>query len=192
MSLVKAWAYEKLRCFFAQKIHEERMVALLILIEKFKRAHSEVEKGKIVKFYLDNLRWVNNWDLVDLSAPNILGSFLTEKNGMGRKRSLQLLRLARSKSVWMRRVAIVSTLQFIRRNEFEDTLQIAEVLVQDDHDLICKAVGWMLREIGKRDIAVEESFLLKYYQTVPRIMLRYAIEKFPEEKRQRYFRKNKS
>ena len=99
----KSMGLREIKMLLCSKIHEERMVALLILIEKFKRAHSEVKKGKIVKFYLDNLRGVNNWDLVDLSAPNILGSFLTEKNGMGRKRSLQLLRLARSKSVWMRR-----------------------------------------------------------------------------------------
>jgi 3-methyladenine DNA glycosylase AlkD len=126
------------------RIHEERLVALFILFEKYVRASLPKEKEVIVRFYLDNLEHVNNWDLVDLTAPNILGAHLMHKS----KRPLY--RLARSNSVWERRVAIIATLQFIRQNEFSDTLDIAEILLADNHDLIHKAVGWMLREVGKK------------------------------------------
>jgi 3-methyladenine DNA glycosylase AlkD len=182
-------ALEQVEILLCSEIHEERMLALLILIEKFKRSDSEGEKAKIVKFYLGNIKWINNWDLVDLSAPSILGAFLMERRKESKQKMVPplLLRLARSRNIWARRIAIVSTLHFIRNNEFEDTLKIAQILITDDHDLIRKAVGWMLREIGKRNTGIEESFLLKHHQTMPRIMLRYAIERFSEEKRQLYY-----
>lgn len=162
-------------------VHEERLVTLLILIQKYNLASGR-EKEKIVKLYLDNLRQVNNWDLVDLSAPNILGSHLME----GDRRLLY--KLAGSDSVWERRIAIVATLQFIRNNNFGDTLKIAGMLLADRHDLIHKAAGWMLREVSKRDLAVTEAFLDKHYAVMPRTMLRYAIERFPKNKKRRYMK----
>jgi len=164
------------------KIHEHRSTALIILVEKFKKA-SEKEKSKIVKVYIKNRKYVNNWDLVDISAPKILGTYLFDK------KTKILYTLAKSKSLWDRRIAMISTAYFISQNDFSDALQIAEILVNDKHDLIHKAVGWMLREIGKRDMDVEETFLKKHYRTMPRTMLRYAIEKFPKEKRKFYMKK---
>jgi 3-methyladenine DNA glycosylase AlkD len=164
-------------------VHEERLVALLILVQNYSRA-SGGEKGKIVKFYLDNIKQVNNWDLVDLSAPSILGAHLIDSD-----RGL-LYRLAKSGSVWEKRIAIVSTYHFIKNGEFGDALKIAEILLHDDHDLIHKAAGWMLREVGKRNVAVEETFLDKHYRIMPRTMLRYAIERLPETKKRRYMKKS--
>jgi 3-methyladenine DNA glycosylase AlkD len=134
-----------------------------------------------VKFYLDNIKQVNNWDLVDLSAPNILGAHLVDS----RDRRL-LYRLVGSENVWERRIAIVATHQFIRNGDFSETLKIAGMLLQDRHDLIHKAAGWMLREVGKRDAAAEEAFLEKHFSVMPRMMLRYAIERLPESTRRRY------
>ena len=163
------------------RIHEERLVALLILVWRYSSAlSSREEKEEIVKFYLDNIKQVNNWDLVDLSAPNILGAHLIDRD-----RRL-LYRLARSENVWERRIAILATYHFIRNGDFSDTLKIAEMLLQDRHDLIHKAAGWMLREVGKRDVASEEAFLEKHLGVMPRTMLRYAIERLPESKRRRY------
>jgi 3-methyladenine DNA glycosylase AlkD len=163
------------------RIHEERLVALLILVWRYSSAlSSREEKEEIVKFYLDNIKQVNNWDLVDLSAPNILGAHLIDRD-----RRL-LYRLARSENVWERRIAILATYHFIRDGDFSDTLKIAEMLLQDRHDLIHKAAGWMLREVGKRDVASEEAFLEKHLSVMPRTMLRYAIERLPESKRRRY------
>jgi 3-methyladenine DNA glycosylase AlkD len=166
-------------------IHEERLVALLILAWRYSSASSSREKEEIVKFYLDNIKQVNNWDLVDLSAPNILGAHLVDRDD---KRRL-LYRLAGSENVWERRIAIVATHHFIRNGDFSDTLKIAEMLLQDRHDLIHKAAGWMLREVGKRDAAAEEAFLEKHCSVMPRTMLRYAIEWLPESKRSRYNKK---
>lgn len=157
------------------KIHEERLVALLVIVERYKS-----DPDKTARFYLDNLKHVNNWDLVDLTAPNILGAHL-----LGRDRAI-LYRLARSDVLWERRVAIISTYAFIRQGDFSDTLKIAEILLSDRHDLMHKAVGWMLREVGKRDLATEEEFLQKHCKRMPRTALRYAIEKFPEQKRRAY------
>jgi 3-methyladenine DNA glycosylase AlkD len=163
------------------RIHEERLVALLILVWRYSNAlSSREEKEEIVRFYLDNIKQVNNWDLVDLSAPNILGAHLIDRD-----RRL-LYRLARSENVWERRIAILATYHFIRNGDFSDTLKIAEMLLQDRHDLIHKAAGWMLREVGKRDAASEEAFLEKHLTVMPRTMLRYAIERLPESKRRRY------
>jgi len=153
------------------KIHEHRMTGMFILVEKYKKAEN---KREIYDFYLKNTKNINNWDLVDLTAPNIVGSFLLE-NKKDRK---ILYSLVKSKNLWERRISILSTFTLLRNKEYEDTLKIAEILLKDEHDLIHKAVGWMLRELGKRDKKVEIEFLEKYYKTMPRTMLRYAIEKF--------------
>ena len=160
-------------------------MALLILTWSYRyiASSSREEKEEIVKFYLDNIKQVNNWDLVDLSAPNILGAHLMVDN---RDDRTLLYGLARSENVWERRIAIVATHHFIRNGDFSDTLQIAEMLLQDRHDLIHKAASWMLREVGKRDAAAEVAFLEKHCSVMPRTMLRYAIERLPESMRRRY------
>jgi 3-methyladenine DNA glycosylase AlkD len=172
---------QEVRTLLSSGVHEERLVALLILAQRYGSASGK-EKEEIVRFYLDNIKCVNNWDLVDLSAPCILGTHLMDGG-----RTL-LYRLARSDNVWERRIAIVATLYFIRKNDFSDTLKIAEMLLQDRHDLIHKAAGWMLREVGKRDTAAEEAFLEKHCSVMPRTMLRYAIERLPERKKRRYMK----
>ena len=159
--------------------HEERLFALLLLIQLYQRA-DEVGQQAAYDLYLDNTRRINNWDLVDLSAQYLVGRHLEQ-----RPRKV-LHQLARSELLWERRIAIVATHHFIRRNDFADTLKIAKALLQDEHDLMHKAVGWMLREVGKRDLACEEVFLKQHYRTMPRTMLRYAIERFPEPKRRNY------
>jgi len=158
------------------KIHEERVAALRIMIDKFQKGEQE----KIYNLYLKNTKYINNWDLVDLSAHKIVGEYLLNK-----PKSI-LHKLAKSKNIWERRISIISTFTFIRNNEFSETLKIARLLLKDKHDLIHKAVGWMLREVGKRDLNIEEEFLKKYYKKMPRTMLRYAIERFPEKKRKYY------
>jgi 3-methyladenine DNA glycosylase AlkD len=176
----------EVRTLLYSHIHEERLVALLILAWSYSSVSSSREKEEeIVKFYLDNIKQVNNWDLVDLSAPNILGAHLVDRD-----RRL-LYRLATSENVWKRRIAIVATHRFIRNGDFSDTLKIAEMLLQDRHDLIHKAAGWMLREVGKRDAAAQETFLEKHWSVMPRMMLRYAIERLPESKRCRYKKANR-
>ena len=160
-------------------IHEERQLALFILVRKFQKAD---EKGRstLFKFYVEHLCYVNNWDLVDGSAPYIVGSYLFKK-----KRTL-LYDLAQSSNLWRRRVGILATLYFIKQGDCKDTLRLAKILLQDNEDLIYKAVGWMLREVGKKSIEAEERFLKKHYQQMPRTMLRYAIERFPELIRRKY------
>ena len=158
------------------KIHEERLLALFILVDQFKMTGNE----KIVRFYLKNTKKVNNWDLVDSSADKILGNYLLNK-----PKNI-LYKLANSSNLWERRISILSTFEFIRNNKFEDSLEIAEILLNDKQDLIHKAVGWMLREVGKRNQTVLEKFLKKYYKRMPRTMLRYAIEKFDERRRKEY------
>jgi 3-methyladenine DNA glycosylase AlkD len=165
------------------KIHEHRFTALLILVSKYRKA-GEFVKEEIFYFILKNTENINNWDLVDLSAPRIIGDYL-----LNRERSI-LYKLAKSKSLWERRISILSTFKFIDNNDFKDALRISELLLHDEHDLIHKAVGWALREIGKRDQNLEERFLNKHYLYMPRTMLRYAIEKFEEKKRQNYLSKN--
>ncbi len=161
--------------------HEERAVALLILVEQFRRGDAATRKA-VYDLYLRSTKYINNWDLVDCSAEHIVGPWLAT-----RSRAV-LRRLARSASLWERRIAIIATLHFIRQHHYADTLRIAELLLDDEHDLIHKAAGWMLREVGKRDRAVEERFLRRHARRMPRTMLRYAIEKFPERKRQAYLR----
>jgi len=161
------------------EVHECRLTALLILIQKYKKADSK-EKEKIFKFYLKNSKYINNWDLVDLSAPQIVGDFLLNKG------KDILYKLAKSKNLWERRIAIISTFTLLRDKQFKDTLAISEILLNDKHDLIHKAVGWMLRELGKRDKDVEVEFLTKYCKQMPRTMLRYSIEKFDEKERKTF------
>ena len=162
-------------------IHEERLVALLILIHIFSVGDESMKK-EIFDLYLNNTRYINNWDLVDVSAQYIVGAYLAHKN------KKVLYRLAKSEDLWERRIAIMSTFHFIRQDVFSETLKIAEVLIADREDLIHKAVGWMLREVGKRSLQVEEQFLKLYYKKMPRTMLRYAIEKFPQARRQLYLK----
>lgn len=161
--------------------HEIRLFALLLLVMQFSKA-DEKRQHKIYDIYLTNTRYINNWDLVDSSADKIVGPYLEDKD-----RAI-LQSLARSESLWERRIAIIATFHFIRINQFDDTLNIAEQLLYDQEDLIHKAVGWMLREIGKREKSVEASFLKKHYKTMPRTMLRYAIEKFSREERDNFLR----
>lgn len=173
---------ENIQKLLSSKIHEHRLTSLLILVEKYQKAN-EINKKKIVDFYLKNTKNINNWDLVDLTSAKILGDYLFERD-----KSI-LYKLAKSDNLWERRISIIATFHFIRNNEFEDTLKISEILLNDYHDLIHKAVGWMLREVGKKNQDVEESFLKKYYKKMPRTMLRYAIERFDEKKRKFYLRK---
>ncbi|MFA5071937.1 MAG: DNA alkylation repair protein [Candidatus Pacearchaeota archaeon] len=158
------------------KVHEHRLTGLLILVEKYKTGEN---KKEIYDFYLKNAKNINNWDLVDLTAPNIVGKFILEN----KKERKILYSLVKSKNLWERRISILSTFTLLRDKEYEDTLKLSEMLLDDKHDLIHKAVGWMLRELGKRDKDVEIVFLEKYHKVMPRTMLRYSLEKFsPKEK----------
>jgi len=162
--------------------HEERLLALLILVDAHKRAKPD-EQLALHRAYLANTMYVNNWDLVDSSAEELVGSHI------GAKGTRMLERLARSKSLWERRIAIIATFSTIKQDEFQPTLLIAEQLLDDEHDLIHKAVGWMLRETGNRDIDTERAFLDRHAATMPRTALRYAIEKFDEKERKKYMAK---
>ncbi|MEU0152047.1 DNA alkylation repair protein [Micromonospora fulviviridis] len=160
-------------------VHEERLTALLILVRKFTKA-DETERGRIFGIVLANTGHINNWDLVDSSAPYIVGPWLIDKD-----RSV-LDRLAGSSLVWDRRIAVMATFAFIRAGDFDWTFRLGERLLRDPHDLVQKAVGWMLREVGNRDRAAEEEFLARRYREMPRVMLRYAIEKFDPQRRGEY------
>ncbi len=161
-------------------IHEERLLALIILVNQFKKADEDKQK-QIFDLYLSNTKYINNWDLVDVSAEYIIGGYL-----INRSKTI-LKKLALSTSIWERRIAIIATFQFIKQKQHEHTFIIAKILLKDDHNLIHKAVGWMLREVGKRiSEAIEETFLQQHYQQMPRTMLRYAIERFEEKKRKKY------
>jgi 3-methyladenine DNA glycosylase AlkD len=162
-------------------IHEARLLALLILIELYRKGDATLQR-QICNLYLQNTRFINNWDLVDASAEHIVGPYLKDRSRD------PLHRLARSDLLWDRRISILGTFHYIKCGEFAETLRIAERLLRDPEDLIHKAVGWMLREIGKRDQMTEEAFLKRHYKTMPRTMLRYAIERFPETLRQEYLR----
>jgi len=156
--------------------HEERVLSLLCLVRRFERG-DDAGRRRIYDLYLKNTRWINNWDLVDTSAPHIVGAWLLDKN-----RAI-LRQLAKSKNLWERRIAVLATQTFIRHHEFADTLEIVRSLLDDTHDLIHKACGWMLREIGNRDEGALDSFLANHVRQMPRTMLRYAIEKLPEHRR---------
>jgi 3-methyladenine DNA glycosylase AlkD len=170
--------YEKIEKLLRSKFHEERLLALLILVRRYGR--EEGERKRIYRLYLGNTKWINNWDLVDTTAEHIVGEHLREED-----RS-RLFRLARSRSLWERRIAVMATFNFIKAGDFEDTLRLAEMLLQDREDLIHKACGWMLREIGKRDRRVLGGFLDRHGRRMPRTMLRYSIEKLPAGERKRY------
>jgi 3-methyladenine DNA glycosylase AlkD len=151
----------------------------MMLVRAFSTG-DETQKMQIFDLYLKNTKFINNWDLVDLTAPNIVGTYLTDKSRR------PLYDLATSTYLWNRRIAILATFQFIKQQDFNDTMKLSKILLTDEHDLIHKAVGWMLREIGKRSLPTEERFLKQHYKKMPRTMLRYAIERLPEMKRKKY------
>ena len=162
--------------------HEIRLFAILMLVQKFSFGP---DKRKVYEKYLENSKYINNWDLVDSSAHYIVGAFLIDKD------KTPIYELAKSEDLWERRISIISTFYFIKSGKFEDALKISEILLNDKEDLIHKAVGWMLREIGNRNLSEEEIFLKKFVLKMPRTMLRYAIEKFPETKRKFYLKTKK-
>ena len=172
---------EDLQKLLNSQVHEERLISLLILVEKYNKEDENV-KEIIFRFYKKNRRKINNWDLVDLSAPNIMGIHL-----LNRDKQI-LCKFAHSKNLWEKRISIISTYSFIKNHDFNTTLEISDILLNDDHDLIHKAVGWMLREVGKQDLNKLEKFLKPRYNKMPRTMLRYSIEKFPEKKRKKYLK----
>lgn len=172
---------EQISELMVSEYHEIRMLGLLILVRSMKKADPD-RQSKIFNLYLSKTAYINNWDLVDLSAAEIVGYYLHNNP------SDLLFRLARSESIWERRIAIMATFYDIKNQDFDQTLQIAGILLQDKHDLIHKAVGWMLREVGNRDMECEINFLNRHYHNMPRTMLRYAIEKFPEPLRQNYLK----
>lgn len=164
-------------------VHEERLISLLILVDQYTEGDDKI-KETIFRFYFDNMKKINNWDLVDLSAPKIVGAHL-----LNRDKDI-LFKLAASANLWERRIAILATYLFIKNLHFETTFQISEILLKDKHDLIHKGVGWMLREVGNKNLSAEEAFLKKNYKKMPRTMLRYAIEKFSEKIRRDYLQGN--
>jgi len=159
--------------------HEERLFALLLLVEKFKKGQPAGQQA-IYDLYLRQTKFINNWDLVDSSAHLIVGPYLQDRSRR------PLYKLSKSRSLWERRIAIMSTFCYIKQKDFDDALAISEILLHDEEDLIHKAVGWMLREVGNRDVTVEKAFLRQHYKAMPRTMLRYAIEKFSQRDRKRY------
>lgn len=171
-------SFNDLQKLLDSKFHECRLTALLILVKKYKE-----DREKVFNFYIKNFRNINNWDLVDLSSPKIVGDYLFDKN-----RKL-LFNLVKSKNMWERRIAIVSTYYFIKQNDLDDTFKISKLLLKDKEDLIHKAVGWMLREASKRDENRLVAFLEDNYYNIPRTALRYAIERFKEDKRKYYLNK---
>ena len=169
----------EIRELLKSEMHEERLAALELLVFRYENGDGKT-KEEIFNFYIESTKYINNWDLVDLSAEYVVGDYLLDKD------KSVLYRLAESESLWERRIAIISTFHFIRNGKFQYTFKIAEILLNDRHDLIHKAVGWMLREAGKRDRKAEEEFLRRHYKKMPRTMLRYAIERFPEGLRKAY------
>jgi 3-methyladenine DNA glycosylase AlkD len=176
----RALALDDVRTLIASPIHEHRLVALLILVSQYRRG-DDATREAVFNTYLASTQHINNWDLVDCSAEHVIGPHLRPL----RRRTL-LTTLAKSKSLWDRRIAIMSTFHYIRHNEFAETLRIARLLLRDTEDLVHKAVGWMLREVGKRNLKVERAFLDRHARQMPRTMLRYAIERFPEPLRKAY------
>ena len=172
---------EETKTLLFSQWHEERLFALLMMCDSFRRGDDK-RKEDIYNLFMNSTSHINNWDLVDSSAPNIAGAWLLKRD------RTPLYKFAVSNNLWERRIAIIATQYFIRRNDFADTLKISKILLGDREDLIHKAVGWMLREVGNRNMHTEERFLQKHYKLMPRTMLRYAIEKFPEEKRQMYLK----
>ena len=180
----KEISLEELTLLIQHPVHEVRLTGLLALVYRYEKAKSESEQKELVNFYLSQLDFVNNWDLVDSSCYQILGHFYWK-----REKAL-FYELADSGHLWRQRVAMISSFFWIKKGEFNDALALAEKLKNHPHYLMHKAVGWMLREIGKRDLETEMEFLKKHYQTMPRTALRYAIEKFPEDVRQDFLKGN--
>lgn len=193
---------QEIQALIDSKIHEHRLTGLIILAYKYENAEKEEKKEKnnkmkkkkdilkkqIFYFYISNSKKINNWDLVDVTCPRIVGVYLSNKKEKERK---ILYKFAKSNNLWEKRIAIVSTYAFIRKKDFRDTLAISEILMNDTHDLIHKAVGWMLREVGKQDKKTELKFLDRHAKHMPRTMLRYSIEKFSQEEKLHYMtRKN--
>jgi 3-methyladenine DNA glycosylase AlkD len=176
----KDLSLEEIQILLNEDIHEYRLTGLFILVHKYEKAKSDKDKQQIVDFYIKNIDRVNNWDLVDSTAYKILGPYLIDKD-----KSL-LYEFANSGYLWKQRVAIIATKYFISNGMYDDTLKISQILLQHQHDLIHKAVGWMLREVGNKDKEIEKEFLNKHYKKMPRTMLRYAIEKFENEERKEY------
>lgn len=174
-----AASVQDVETLLASQYHEVRLFAVLLLVAHFHKAKPD-DQQVIYQLYLNNTQSINNWDLVDSSAHHIVGGYLFDKD-----RAI-LRKLAQSDLLWDRRIAIIATYYFIKQAQYADTLEIANCLLNDAEDLIHKAVGWMLREVGKRDRAVEEAFLKRHYQRMPRTMLRYAIEKFSPQRRKQY------
>tara|TARA_Y100000310_G_C20535290_1_gene740544 strand:- start:288 stop:977 length:690 start_codon:yes stop_codon:yes gene_type:complete len=170
--------FQDIKILLDSKIHEERFLALLILIIQFPK-----KKRKVYNFYLKNIKAVNNWDLVDLSADKIVGNYLFKKD------KKILYNFTQSNNIWQRRIAIIATFYFIKNKQYKYTLKIAKLLLKDEEDLIQKAIGWMLREVGKRELKLLEEFLEKNYENMSRVTLRYAIERFEEKKRSYYLNK---
>lgn len=183
--IAKQYSAAKLNTVFKlleSKYHEERLLALIMMVDRCKKTPDSEEHKAIYDHYLAHTHLVNNWDLVDCSAHYIVGRYLLHRS---RK---PLYKLAKSSLLWDRRISMIATWIFIREGETEDILKLAKIHLTDDHDLMHKAVGWMLREMGKRHPEVETAFLDQHYQSMPRTMLRYAIEKYPEKDRQAYLR----
>lgn len=181
-SVYKEISLDEIETLIQDKYHEVRLTGVMILVYCYEKLKSDEDRKKLVDFYLKNLKWVNNWDLVDSSCHHILGHYYLNKD-----KSL-FYELASKDHLWSQRVAMVSTYYWIKRGKFEDALALAEKLLDHPHDLMHKAVGWMLREIGNKDYEVEFEFLKKHYQQMPRTALRYAIEKFDEEVRQDFLK----
>lgn len=185
-AIVKQFAplcLDEISILLASEYHECRMIALLFLVHLYKsNKKNEAVKKEIYDFYLNHTKGINNWDLVDLSAPYIVGDYL-----LGKDRKI-LYTLSKSKNMWERRISIISTITFIRNNQFIDTLQLCDILISDKEDLLNKATGWMLREIGKRDYNLEFNYLKEHYTQMSRTSLRYAIEKFDKEVRDAFLK----
>jgi len=177
-------SFEEIEKHLESKFHEERLVALLILVHKYEK--DIPLRKKIFDFYLAHTKYINNWDLVDLSAHKIVGRFLFDFGKEWPIYRMLLKKLAESSNIWERRIAVISTLYFIKKGSLDISINITKMLLKDEHDLIHKAVGWMLREVGKKDKKTLDDFLAKYHKYMPRTMLRYAIEKHASEERKRY------
>ncbi len=168
---------EQLDAIISSEFHEVRLCALVILVERYQKTSNLKERDEIYRYYIKRFKYINSWDLVDTSCHKIVGAHLEDRN-----RDV-LYKWARSRDLWTRRISIVSTFWFIHLNDLDDSYRLAEALIPDEHDLIHKAVGWVLRECGKKDFRRLEKFINKHVHQMPRTMLRYAIEKFPERKR---------
>jgi len=188
----KDLSFDEIKKLLLSKIHEERLISLLILVYNYEKG-TETDRNSIYNYYLKNSKYINNWDLVDLSADKIVGQYLLDRSEILKQvQDDTLVKLARSKNMWERRISIIATYQFIKDGRYQETLTISKMLLNDHHDLIHKAVGWMLREVGKNcSEDLLEGFLNKHYQKMPRTMLRYAIERFPENLRRAYLDRSK-